>query len=61
MKAQCLQTNEAQQCLGKESVVGAGGGVVRVALFKSLIYANRKNALWAQGCKVQLIVLITNL
>ncbi len=34
MKTQCLQTN----CLGKESALGAGGGVKRVALNKSLIY-----------------------
>jgi hypothetical protein len=39
MKTQCLQTNETQHCLGKESVLGAGGGVERVALIKSLIYA----------------------
>jgi len=26
-------------CFGKESVLGAGGGVERVTLFKSLIYA----------------------
>jgi len=28
--------------LGKESALGAGGGVERVALFKSLIYARKK-------------------
>jgi len=38
MKTQCLQTNEMQHCLGKESAIGAGGGVERVALIKSLIY-----------------------
>ncbi len=37
MKTQCLQTNETQHCLGKESSLGAGGGVERVALIKSLI------------------------
>jgi len=39
MKTQCLQTNETQYCLGKESALGARGGVERVALIKSLIYA----------------------
>ncbi len=38
MKTQCLQTNETQHCLGKESALGAGGGVEREALIKSLIY-----------------------
>ncbi len=39
MKTQCLQTNETQHCLRKESALGAGaGGVERVALIKSLIY-----------------------
>jgi len=38
MKTQCLQTNETQHCLGKESALGVGGGVERVALIKSLIY-----------------------
>jgi len=28
--------------LGKESALGAGGGVERVALIKSLIYARKK-------------------
>ncbi len=37
MKTQCLQTNEIQHCLGKESALGAGGGVERVVLIKSLI------------------------
>ncbi len=37
-KTQCLQTNETQHCLGKESALGAGGGVKRVVLIKSLIY-----------------------
>ncbi len=37
MKTQCLQTNEKQLYLGKESALGAGGGVERVALIKSLI------------------------
>jgi len=31
-----------QHCIGKESALGAGGGVERVALIKSLIYARRK-------------------
>jgi len=39
MKTQCLQTNEMQHCLGKESALGVGGVVERVALIKSLIYA----------------------
>ncbi len=37
MKIQCLQTNETQHCLGKESALGAWGGGERVALIKSLI------------------------
>jgi len=32
MKTQCLQTNEKQHCLGKESALGVRGGVERVAL-----------------------------
>ncbi len=39
MKTQCLQTNETQHCLGKESAWGVEGGVERVAQIKSLIYA----------------------
>jgi len=39
MKTLCLQTNEIQHCLEKESAWGVGGGVERVALIKSLIYA----------------------
>ncbi len=39
MKTQCLQTNETQHCLGKESALGVGEGVERVGLIKSLIYA----------------------
>ena len=35
MKAKCLQTNEMQHYLGKESVLGAGGGVERVAVIQS--------------------------
>ncbi len=38
MKLQCLQTNETQHCLGKESALEAGGGVERVVLIKSLFY-----------------------
>ncbi len=37
MKTQCLQANETQHCLGKESALEAEGGVERVALIKSLI------------------------
>ena len=37
MKTQCLQTNETQHCLEKESALEARGGVERVALIKSLI------------------------
>ncbi len=54
MKTQCLQTNEMQYCLGKENALGAGGGVERAALIKSLISQDRKNVLRAQGCQVQL-------
>ncbi len=42
MKTQCLQTHRMQHCLGKESTLGAGGGVERVALIKSLIYTRKK-------------------
>jgi len=42
MKTQCLQTNETQHCLGKERALGARGGVERVVLIKSLIYARWK-------------------
>jgi len=42
MKTQCLQTNKTQHCLGKESALGAGEGVERVGLIKSLIYARKK-------------------
>ncbi len=37
-KKQCLQTNETQHCFGNESALGAGGGVEREALIKSLFY-----------------------
>ncbi len=37
MKTECLQTNEMQHCLGKESALGAWGGGERVAIIKSLI------------------------
>jgi len=37
-------TNETQHCLGKESALGVRGGVERVALIKSLIYAR-----WKEG------------
>ena len=36
-KTQCLQTNETQHYLGKKNALGAGGGVERAALIKSLI------------------------
>ncbi len=39
MKIQCLQTNEMQHCLGKETALEARGGVERVPLIKSLTYA----------------------
>ncbi len=42
MKTQFLQTNEMQHCLGKENALGAGGGVERIALIKSLIYQRKK-------------------
>jgi hypothetical protein len=42
MITQCLQTNKTQNYLGKESALGAGGGVERVALIKSLIYVRKK-------------------
>ncbi len=54
MKTQCLQTNETQHYLGKESALGKGGGIERVALIKSLIKRDRENTLRAQGCQVQL-------
>jgi len=34
-----MKTNEMQHCLGKESALGSGVGVERLALMKSLIYA----------------------
>ncbi len=34
--------NEMRHCFGKESALGAGGSVERVALIKSLIYARKK-------------------
>ncbi len=40
-----------QHCLGKESALGAGGGVERVALIKRLIYARQKEL--AQGAGLQ--------
>ncbi len=43
MKTQCLQTNETQHCLGKESALGEGGGVDR----EVLIYMRYKEC--AQG------------
>ena len=51
MKTHCLQTNETQHCLGKESALGAIAGGERVVLIKSLI---SEDALGAQGCQVQL-------
>ena len=50
MKTQCLQTNETQHCLGKESALGAIAGGERFVLIKSLI---SEDALGAQGCQVQ--------
>jgi hypothetical protein len=49
-----MKTNETQHYLGKENTLGAGGGVERVALIKSLILRDKENALRAQGCQVQL-------
>jgi hypothetical protein len=37
LKTQCLQTNETQHCLGKESALGAIVGGESVALIKILI------------------------
>ena len=51
MQTHCLQTNETQHCLGKESALGAIAGGERVVLIKSLI---SEDALGAQGCQVQL-------
>ena len=51
MKTQCLQTNETQHCLGKESALGAIAGGERFVLIKSLI---SEDALGAQGCQIQL-------
>ncbi len=39
MKTQFLQTNDTQHCLGKESALGARGGVERDGVIKSLIFA----------------------
>ena len=41
MKTQCLQTNEMQHCLGKESALG-DGGVEKEVLIKSLNYVRQK-------------------
>jgi len=49
MKTKCLQTNETQHCFGKESALGAGGGVERDALIKSLIYTRRKEWAYSAG------------
>ena len=43
------ETNVLQYCLGKESALGAGGGVERVALIKSLIYARYKECAYGTG------------
>ncbi len=51
MKTHCLQTNETQHCLGKESALGAIAGGESIVLIKSLI---SQDALGAQGCQVQL-------
>jgi len=51
--------NETQHCFGKESTLGAGEGVERVALIKSLIYARKKvpsaakNVIWIKFKKVR--------
>ncbi len=49
MKTQCLHTNETQHCFGKESALGAGVGVERVVLIKSLICARRKERALGAG------------
>ncbi len=55
METQCLQTNEMQHCLGKESALRVEGGVEKVVLIKSLIFlSDRKNALRAEVCQVRL-------
>ena len=51
MKTYCLQTNETQHCLGKESCFRSDSGRKRVVLIKSLI---SEDALGAQGCQIQL-------
>ncbi len=48
-ETQCLQTNEMQHHLGKESALGTGGGVERVVLIKSLIYARKKECAYSTG------------
>ena len=47
MKTQCLQTNETKYICGKENAWKAGLGRKRVALIKSLIIQDRKDALEA--------------
>jgi hypothetical protein len=49
MKTQCLQTNEMQHCLGRENALGAGGGVERVVLIKSLTYTRKKERALGAG------------
>ncbi len=54
MKTQCLQTNETQHYCRKENASEAGWGRERVALIKSLITQDRKDALEARLQKMEL-------
>jgi len=51
MKTQCLQTNETQHYCRKERCLRSGGGRESVALIKSLITWDRKDALEARLSK----------
>ncbi len=54
MKTQCLQTNEMQHYFRKENASVAGWGREKVALIKSLITWDRKEALEAWLQKIEL-------
>jgi hypothetical protein len=54
MKTQCLQTNEMLHYCRKENAWEAGRGRERVALIKSLITRDRKDALEARLQKIEL-------
>ncbi len=54
MKTQCLQTNETQHYCRKENTWEAVRGRERVALMKTLITQDRKDALEVQLQKIEL-------